>query len=396
MDFENPISDFNQERREVIKKAIVDNLNQAIISYSKNSPGEYQLPVLSETDWDLILSNVSLVTFLQNIPIGTKYYNNYAIATSTENKDYVDPNEIYLVSDKDEYYHRIDYSNKLYCPKLEIGNIKGYRNIDFILKSYKIDSNTTKYYYMHANQDLTDNKIYMLKECYNCMIQRDLGNEEKGEQKLAYNTALARERYIAKITTKPETVVAGGGTPGGGGEVVEPPTPPEENESYTIKLGLYDYDNKDKEISGITNIKLQDEFSINEGILDDSNKIVIDTKDISLKINTKNAPNVEYEDFEGEGQYTIELGDTVIINNDDDYIDCESTGGNSYEIKIYYKKKEAYVLAIEENEPNNSIEGNVNIPEGDYYIIMTGGGGSYPNNTTAGKVGRWSRSRIYC
>ena len=76
---ENKDSDFSIHKRGIIKNAIESNLNQAITSYSRNSEGEYKLPKLTETDWDQILRNVSIITFIQNIPIGMKYYNNYAI-----------------------------------------------------------------------------------------------------------------------------------------------------------------------------------------------------------------------------------------------------------------------------------------------------------------------------
>lgn len=185
---------FNQERREVIKETLISNLNQAITSYSSNTEGEYQLPVLSETDWDQILSNVSIVTFLQNIPIGMKYYNNYSIATSTKNKEYVDPNEIYLQADNDKYYHRP------YCKHLSSSNIIGYRNIDYVEKSFEKSSDETEYYYLHGKTNTAE------ASCYYCMVQRDLYEKTPNVdvQEKAYYTALARERYAARITKLPQ------------------------------------------------------------------------------------------------------------------------------------------------------------------------------------------------
>ncbi len=190
-DPEEEESEFSQERKEVIKEELINSLNQAITSYSRNSEGEYQLPKLLETDWNHILNNVAIITFLQDIPIGVKKYNNYAIATSTRNKDFVDPDEIYLINSEDEYYHRP------YCEELEENlSIIGYRNVDYVLKDYDDTSdNSKKYYYLHNNQYKAS------QECYNCIIQRDLYNESTGtkleKQQKAYYTALARERYIA-------------------------------------------------------------------------------------------------------------------------------------------------------------------------------------------------------
>jgi len=130
---ESEDSIFVKHKRAVIKESLISNLNQAITSYSRNSPGEYQLPVLTEDDWDQIYRNVSIVTFVQGLPIGMKYYNNYVIATSTSNREYVNPNEIYLIdeSKSDEYYHMP------YCKELNKESLRGYRNIDFVAESYQ-------------------------------------------------------------------------------------------------------------------------------------------------------------------------------------------------------------------------------------------------------------------
>lgn len=192
---ENEDSIFNLHKREVIKQAVISNLNQSITSYSRNSEGEFQLPILSETDWDQILSNVSITTFVQGIPIGMKYYNNYAIATSTSNKEYVDPNEIYLNTSGDTYYH-LPYCNKLNSG----GNLIGYRSIDYKLKSYGEEENTG-YYYKHDNIGN--------EECYYCLVQRSLYEETPDATKVkAYQTALAREKYAARKTTIPVIVTA--------------------------------------------------------------------------------------------------------------------------------------------------------------------------------------------
>ena len=199
-DPENKDSAFSNHKREIIKSVVTSNLNQAITSYSRNSEKtDFKLPELTETDWDQILTNVSVITFVQNIPIGLKYYNNYAIATSTVNKEYVDPNEIYLYTEQDtsdEYYH------KPYCKELGTDNLIGYRSIDFIQKSYKYkigENEETKYYYRHQ-EDVT-------QSCYNCLVQSALYEENKvTEKETSYYTALARERYIARRIKLPAEV----------------------------------------------------------------------------------------------------------------------------------------------------------------------------------------------
>ena len=189
-DPEDEESAINIHKREVIKQTLISNLNQAITSYSRKTiEGEYVLPILSETDWDHVLRNVSIITFLQNIPIGLKYYNNYAIATSTANKDFVNPDEIYISNEEDNYYH-LPYCSKLQGDSPQIG----YRNIDYVLKSYE-DSDGTKYYYKHSS-NVSNNEA-----CYYCLVQRELydpldsSSAEYDEQDKTYKVALARERY---------------------------------------------------------------------------------------------------------------------------------------------------------------------------------------------------------
>lgn len=196
-DPENSESDFCIHKRGIIKNVVESNLNQAITSYSRNNAsGEYKLPKLTETDWDQVLTNVSIITFIQNIPIGMKYYNNYAIATSTVNKEYVDPDEIYLNASDGDYHTP-------YCEKLGESDLKGYRSIDYVQKSYT-ENDETKYYYRHSN---AGDAIEANQACYYCLVQRSLYNEDKTFLKRkAYNTALARERYVARMSRLPAEI----------------------------------------------------------------------------------------------------------------------------------------------------------------------------------------------
>ena len=47
------------------------------------------MPKLKESDWDKIMDNVSVISFLQGINIGGKVYNGYSIITNTKNEDVV-------------------------------------------------------------------------------------------------------------------------------------------------------------------------------------------------------------------------------------------------------------------------------------------------------------------
>lgn len=129
-DPEDVNSDFVQHKREVIKNIITSNLNLAISNYNGKGEYIYRLPILTEDDWQQVFSNISLITFFQGVPIGLKTYNNYAIATSTTNREFVDPGEL-LFAGEDKNYHRV------YCEKC--GNIvyTGYRSVEYVQKHFE-------------------------------------------------------------------------------------------------------------------------------------------------------------------------------------------------------------------------------------------------------------------
>lgn len=192
---EQRISAFTQHKREVMKTSIQENLNNAINVYNIHSPSmgthaNFKMPILTDEDWEKILTNVNMISFMQGIPVGTKIYNNYAIVTSTQNKQYINPNSIYFVDDTNTY-HRIN------CPVLaqNVANGSdaiGYKSLDFRRTQNKDDN--TKYYYKHPQY-----------ACYTCIVN-SLNEDielDKLQAKLAqsYYAALARERYdLDKIT----------------------------------------------------------------------------------------------------------------------------------------------------------------------------------------------------
>lgn len=142
-------SDFNTHKMEVIKNSIKYNLNLSISAYS-NMKGskDFSLPILLDEEWDKILQNISIVSFMQGLDCGLRIYNNYEIVSSTNNELTVTPSEIYYVK-KEEFnntggtFHRID------CP--ELGENVEY--ISFKSKEVKYDSiyKDETYYYDHRN-----------------------------------------------------------------------------------------------------------------------------------------------------------------------------------------------------------------------------------------------------
>jgi len=182
-------------KKEVMKDNIISNLNLAISNYAEDSDYEYKLPVLNQSEWEQIFNNISMITFFQGVPIGFKEYNNYSIATSTTNREFVDSDEIYIVNsgynaedskELDKNYHRT------FCKNTSVNSgYVGYRSVEFVLREFtKEDSvtNTTTNinYYQHGNK----------LGCYYCVVNR--ANYEKAEtdsKKQAYYEALGRERY---------------------------------------------------------------------------------------------------------------------------------------------------------------------------------------------------------
>ena len=163
-------SNFNTHRIEVIKNSIKYNLNLAMSDFNRMSDSfDASMPILLDEEWDKILNNISIVSFMQGLDCGLDVYNNYEIASSTNNELTVTPNEIFYVK-KDEFnnessnYHRID------CPYFE-ETTGSEEYISFKSKEVKYDkvydsSVATKYKYDHKNL-----------ACYTCINTNNYEDE---------------------------------------------------------------------------------------------------------------------------------------------------------------------------------------------------------------------------
>ena len=63
------------------------------------------MPELQEHEWEKILNNVSIISFMQGLSIGGKIYNGYSIVTNTKTEEVVNTDSIYLIT-SDRQYHR--------------------------------------------------------------------------------------------------------------------------------------------------------------------------------------------------------------------------------------------------------------------------------------------------
>ncbi len=151
-------SSFYNHKLNVIKNSIQYNLNLAMSTYNANVSSiasDYAMPVISDEEWDKILTNVSIVSFMQGYSCGLKTYNNYKIVSSINNEISVDKDYIYYVKKGDFNNQSTEY-HKIDCEKL-LNNCTGINDeyIAFTSKEVKYDKiyddTNSKYNYDHQN-----------------------------------------------------------------------------------------------------------------------------------------------------------------------------------------------------------------------------------------------------
>lgn len=210
-------SAFNNHRIAVIRKSIETNLSTVIANYSSTTLYNYAMPVMSNDDWYKILNNVSLVSFMQGMSIGYRYYNNYAVITNNINKEVVTSENIYIIAKENGSNNR-EY-HKPGCDELIKGVKDGsltiigaYPTASFQRQTLRISESDERHYYLQAcGGDI-------LTGCFNCIVKAtaDYDTDDiidgtiehyEDETSIIYNsndiakirksylTALARERY---------------------------------------------------------------------------------------------------------------------------------------------------------------------------------------------------------
>lgn len=196
-DFGNGIekesSNFNTHRRDVIKYSIERNLSIAISNYNNYSGAStnFQMPKLKETDWDVIMNNISIISFLQGLSIGGKIYNGYSVISNTKNSDVVSEDSIYIKTTNDSTIHRVTERG------LNATNAVGVYNINLERKSGEDTSGATRYYFPIEGTLSYDSIVEQnnISDKYNGSIYDYLALAENRNLAKVYYTALARERY---------------------------------------------------------------------------------------------------------------------------------------------------------------------------------------------------------
>ena len=163
-------SAFNNHRLAIIRKSIETNLNTVISNYRTTTLYDYAMPVISNDEWYKVLNNISMVTFMQGMTIGYRYYNNYAIITNNVNKEVVKPENIYIIAedgtDNREYHQP---GCKVLLEGLNNGTLTingAYPIASFQRQSIRISENSEDdlNFYLQARDGKT------LTGCYNCIV----------------------------------------------------------------------------------------------------------------------------------------------------------------------------------------------------------------------------------
>ena len=167
---------FASHKAQVIRNSIQYNLNVAFSSYSAMSSGRFtfEMPIMTDDEWEKITSRVSIVAYMQGMSCGSKNYSNYALVTSTNNELTVIPEEIYYV-EKDKFNDEESECHRIDCTEFDPNDTTSEEYIAFTSKEVKYDKiynkQTKKYEYDHKNLS-----------CYNCIINRNYIRDNNDEE----------------------------------------------------------------------------------------------------------------------------------------------------------------------------------------------------------------------
>lgn len=210
---ENETSAFNQHRLAVIRYKIENNLAIAISNYNAYSGATkvvFQMPELKEDEWDQIIHNISLISFLQGLPIGEKTYNGYTLVTNSESEEVVLEGNIFMLGERsngesangEKVYYRIGdveledggtatLNAGNYGDKVSAGRL----NLDFKRRYVtRTDKTQTYYYYQMRNFKASYNSVVMQDKVTTFDdIYKYISGVSPDYQK-AFYTALGRER----------------------------------------------------------------------------------------------------------------------------------------------------------------------------------------------------------
>lgn len=218
---EDTDSEFNAHRIEVIKNSIESNLIVAISNYNKVSSSgvNFQMPKLTDIDWEELTTNVSMITFLQGLNIGGKIYNGYSIVRNDITEDFVSEDSIYMCYTNTNTYYKITDEDLVDGKSVDPDSVVGLLNVEFERKTTQISYNgIEKKIYYYPRKDMASYKSIInsnnnskssisIKEYLNNLEKSSTHKSLKDKIKKIYYTALGRERYgMYRVTNKLEKV----------------------------------------------------------------------------------------------------------------------------------------------------------------------------------------------
>lgn len=200
---------FNEHRMNVIRKTIETNLASSIANYNSYSKSGYDftMPVLNENEWDKIENNVCMISFLQGLPIGSKFYNNYCVVANNANKETIGRDSIYIIDSEGEY-HKPGCATLI--AKLRSGTatiVGAYANSDFERKAVSLTGEDANAGSQLTGSNANDTAYYFPQaytSCYDCIVNSQnvystddiiSGKVNIPALKHEYLKALARCRY---------------------------------------------------------------------------------------------------------------------------------------------------------------------------------------------------------
>lgn len=207
---QNEASNFNHHRKAIIRYIVETNLSASISSFSSKAGSSFIMPKISETDWEIIENDVCAISFLQGMSIGAKKYNGYSVVSNTLTKEYIDENDIYILT-KDNMYCKANdntiYSNGSVLQEKNANHnyYPGIWKINFERKQ-DISSGTGTIYYNPISYKEGSTQMGYLGSYTSIMgmseinsISTDMytyiSNSTSSELKKAYYFALGRERW---------------------------------------------------------------------------------------------------------------------------------------------------------------------------------------------------------
>lgn len=215
---------FNSHREAIIRNSIQTNLAAAIANYANHNDFtnfDFALPKIDEESWYQITNNISIISFMQGMPIGMKYYNNYSVVTSTKNEEVINAQTIYIVAEDssgNREYHQPG------CKQLidnviagSVTNLEAYNILSFQRQTAQVPDWDPRYFYPQSRITSAGVKK-KITGCYNCIVNATADynvdgiiqgsikkNDDEDEElyngaqisaiRQIYLQALARERY---------------------------------------------------------------------------------------------------------------------------------------------------------------------------------------------------------